>query len=242
MRVEGKLAVYALWISANSYFNYSKIDATKGLRPATAPAGLHNAGCTADCFAVIASLISSPRLFLAVCTGLLASALAGCARLPEAMPGLEQRHLQFTPNDFDAASMHTRHVLDSQANTCEAARRALLSQGYIVNSSSPELVEGTKHFQPDVESHLKMLIRVVCVPEDAQGQVSLAFVTGVQESYSLKKANTSASLGLSAIGSLSIPLMSSSDSMVKVGVETISEESFYDGFFGLLQQYLNERP
>ena len=91
MKVEGKLAVYALWISANSYFNYSKIDAAKGLRPATAPAGLHNAGCTADCFAVIASLISSPRLFLAVCTGLLASALAGCARLPEAMPGLEQR-------------------------------------------------------------------------------------------------------------------------------------------------------
>ena len=49
-------------------------------------------------------------------------------------------------------------------------------------------------------------------------------------------------MGMSAIGSLSIPLMSSSDSMVKVGVETISEESFYDGFFGLLQQYLNEKP
>ena len=78
--------------------------------------------------------------------------------------------------------------------------------------------------------------------EDAQGQLSLAFVTGVQESYGLKKANTSASLGLSAIGSLSIPLNSSSDSMVKVGVETISEESFYDGFFSLLQQYLNEKP
>jgi len=26
------------------------------------------------------------------------------------------------------------------------------------------------------------------------------------------------------------------------GVETISEESFYDGFFSLLQQYLNEKP
>jgi len=96
VRVEGKLAVYALWISANSYFNYSKIDATKGLRPATAPAGLHNAGCTADCFAVIASLISSPRLFLAVCTGLLASALAvavsnagGLGSLPCAMLTLD---------------------------------------------------------------------------------------------------------------------------------------------------------
>ena len=36
--------------------------------------------------------------------------------------------------------------------------------------------------------------------------------------------------------------MSSIDSMVKIGVETISEESFYDGFFSLLQQYLNEKP
>lgn len=146
------------------------------------------------------------------------------------------------PEAFGAAETYSRLIDASPAQACEAGRRALLSQGYIVSSSSPELVEGTKHFQPDVESHLKMLIRVVCVPEDAQGQVSLAFVTGVQESYSLKKANTSASLGLSAIGSLSIPLMSSSDSMVKVGVETIADDAFYDGFFSLLQQYLNEKP
>ena len=160
--------------------------------------------------------------------------LSGCAGTPKPA---STRH-----EAFGAAETYSRLIDATPAQTCEAGRRALLSQGYIVNSSSPELVEGTKHFQPDVESHLKMLIRVVCVPEDPQGQVSLAFVTGVQESYSLKKANTSASLGLSAIGSLSIPLMSSSDSMVKVGVETISEESFYDGFFSLLQQYLNEKP
>jgi len=160
--------------------------------------------------------------------------LSGCAGTPKPA---STRH-----EAFGAAETYSRLIDATPAQTCEAGRRALLSQGYIVNSSSPDLVEGTKHFQPDVESHLKMLIRVVCVPEDAQGQVSLAFVTGVQESYSLKKANTSASLGLSAIGSLSIPLMSSSDSMVKVGVETISEESFYDGFFSLLQQYLNEKP
>lgn len=160
--------------------------------------------------------------------------LSGCGSVPKPASA---RH-----EAFGAAETYSRLIDATPAQTCEAGRRALLSQGYIVNSSSPDLVEGTKHFQPDVESHLKMLIRVVCVPEDAQGQVSLAFVTGVQESYGLKKANTSASLGLSAIGSLSIPLMSSSDSMVKIGVETISEESFYDGFFSLLQQYLNEKP
>ena len=236
------MAVYALWISANSYFNYSKIDAAKGLRPATAPAGLHNAGCTADCFAVIASLISSPRLFLAVCTGLLASALAGCARLPEAMPGLEQRHLQFTPNDFDAASMHTRHVLDSQANTCEAARRALLSQGYLVNTASADTVAGRKYYQPHQDVHYEVQMRVVCAPEGQGDARTSAFASALQDRYVIKKVNNSASLGVGGLGSVSLPVSATDDTLVKVGSETIRDAQFYDRFFSLFQRYVRLAP
>lgn len=242
MRIEGKLAVYALWISANSYFNYSKIDAAKGLRPATAPAGLHNAGCTADCFAVIASLISSPRLFLAVCTGLLASALAGCARLPEAMPGLEQRHLQFTPNDFDAASMHTRHVLDSQANTCEAARRALLSQGYLVNAASADTVAGRKYYQPHQDVHYEVQMRVVCAPEGQGDARTSAFASALQDRYVIKKVNNSASLGVGGLGSVSLPVSATDDTLVKVGSETITDAQFYARFFQLFERYVRLAP
>ena len=242
MRVEGKLAVYALWISANSYFNYSKIDAAKGLRPATAPAGLHNAGCTADCFALIASLISSPRLFLAVCTGLLASALAGCARLPEAMPGLEQRHLQFTPNDFDAASMHTRHVLDSQANTCEAARRALLSQGYLVNTASADTVAGRKYYQPHQDVHYEVQMRVVCAPEGQGDARTSAFASALQDRYVIKKVNNSASLGVGGLGSVSLPVSATDDTLVKVGSETITDAQLYARFFQLFERYVRLAP
>ena len=52
------------------------------------------------------------------------------------------------------------------AQSCEAARRALLSQGYIVVNASTDLIDGKKSFQPGPEAHLEMMIRVVCVPEN----------------------------------------------------------------------------
>ena len=69
-----------------------------------------------------------------------------------------------------------------------AARRALLSQGYIINTKAAEMVEGKKNFQPEAEAHLQMLIRVVCVPEGSNGKVSLGFVTALQDRYTLKKS------------------------------------------------------
>lgn len=167
---------------------------------------------------------------ITLCSGLAVSALlAGCSGLSKPMAPQEQ---------FAAAETHSRLLDASPAQACEAGRRALLSQGYIVNTTSAELVEGKKHFQPEAESHMEMVIRVVCVPESGDGQVSIAFVTALQERYSLKKANSSASLGLSAIGSLSLPFMAGNDSMVKVGGETIEANQFYDSFFDLLKQYL----
>ena len=124
------------------------------------------------------------------------------------------------------------------AQTCEAARRALLSQGYIINTATKDLVDGRKSFQSEVESHLQMEIRVVCAPESSDGKVTLGFVTALQDRYALKKSNNSASLGVGAIGSLSLPFSSNNDSMVKVANETISSEPFYDRFFGLVTGYL----
>jgi hypothetical protein len=62
----------------------------------------------------------------------------------------------------------------------------------------------------------------------------------VQERYALKKASTSASVGL-PVGSFSIPLSSSDDSLVRVGSETIPAGSFYDRFFALVQRYVREQ-
>jgi Uncharacterized protein conserved in bacteria (DUF2242) len=167
-------------------------------------------------------------------TGLLA-VLTGCVTPVKVFPSQEQ---------FGSATTYSRLFDASAAQTCEAARRALLSQGYIINTASSDLVEGRKSFQPDAEAHLRMEIRVVCAPdgprapEGTDSKASLAFVTALQDQYALKKSNNSASVGVGAFGSLSLPFSSSSDSMVRVGSETIASEAFYDRFFELVRRYL----
>ena len=140
--------------------------------------------------------------------------------------------------EFGSTVTYSRLFDATAAQTCEASRRALLSQGYLISSSREDLVEGRKSFQPEPESHLQMEIRVVCAPESADGKVSLGFVTALQDVYALKKSNNSASVGVGALGSLSLPFSSSNDAMVKVGSKTISTDVFYDRFFDLVKRYL----
>ncbi|MES2686936.1 MAG: DUF2242 domain-containing protein [Pseudomonadota bacterium] len=171
-----------------------------------------------------------PRLVLSVLAGLgLALLLGACASPVKQFPLQEQ---------FGSTATYSRLFDTTAAQTCEAARRALLSQGYIINTAREDLVDGQKSFQPEPEAHLQMSIRVVCAPETIDKSVSLAFVTALQDSYTLKKSNNSASLGVGAIGSLSLPFSSSNDAMVKVGSETITTDAFYDRFFDLVRRYL----
>ena len=139
---------------------------------------------------------------------------------------------------FGSDETYSRLVGATPAQSCEAARRALLSQGYIVINASTDLIDGKKSFQPGPEAHLEMMIRVVCVPEKAEEPLSLVFVTAVQDSYTLKKSNSSASVGLGGIGSVSLPFSSGSEALVKVGSETIASDKFYDSFFELVRKYL----
>ena len=166
-----------------------------------------------------------------VLSGVLAAAclLTACASPVKSFPLQEK---------FGSTATYSRLFDARPEQTCEASRRALLSQGYIINTARADLVEGQKSFQPEAESHLQMVIRVVCAPESTDGKISLGFVTALQDSYQLKKSNNSASLGVGAIGSLSLPFSSSNDAMVKVGSVTISSDAFYDGFFELVSRYL----
>lgn len=156
--------------------------------------------------------------------------LAGCASTPAPQYGPQER--------FSSVATYSRLFDAAPAQTCEAARRALLSQGYLIQGASAEQVEGRKNFQPDAESHLEILIRVVCVPDAPQGVLSTGFVTAVQDRYTVKKVSNSASLGVGGIGSLSVPLTAGSEALVRVGSETIASEPFYDSFFDLVRSYL----
>ena len=64
------------------------------------------------------------------------------------------------------------------------------------------------------------------------------FANALQDRYALKKVNNSASLGVGVLGSVSMPIGSTDDSMVKVASETVSSPQFYDRFFTLVEAFL----
>jgi len=164
---------------------------------------------------------------------LLVLVLAGCA-------GTSKR-VVYDPEEFDSTTTHARGYAATEAQTCEAARRALLSQGYLITAANPDLVTGRKSFQPASEVHVEVEFRVVCARDQAaaKGQrKSIAFVTALQDRYGIKKTNNAASVGVGVIGSLSLPFSSSDDAMVKVASETLTDERFYDRFYALLDRYL----
>jgi len=54
----------------------------------------------------------------------------------------------------------------------------------------------------------------------------------------LKKSNTAASVGVGAVGSVSLPFSSSDDSLVRISSETITSEEFYEKLFKLVHRFL----
>ena len=144
----------------------------------------------------------------------------------------------YQPESFGAEAAHVRHYAVSPARACEAARRALLSQGYVVTGAAADQASGRKYFQPDPYHNVQLEFRTVCAPESADGHASMVFISGLKEQYLVRKAKESASLGVGAIGSLSLPIEGNLDSMVKVSSETVSDPDLYTRLFDLLEQYL----
>ncbi len=139
---------------------------------------------------------------------------------------------------FDDSGTFSRSFPVSDAGSCEAARRALLSQGYIITNSGANQVVGNKSFQQNSENHLQISFNVTCAPDVSDEQRSTMFANALQDRYTLKKSNTSASLGVGVLGSVSMPIGSSDDSMVKVASETVTAAQFYDRYFALVESYL----
>ncbi len=136
---------------------------------------------------------------------------------------------------FDSGDTFSRTVDGRPGDACEAARRTLLSQGYAIARSDAAQVEGSKNFQPREDDHEQLVLRISCAP---RGNQTLVFVSAVQDRYALKKSPTSASVGVGALGSVSLPFGSNDDSLVKVASSTVTDAEFYRRFFQRLQQYL----
>jgi hypothetical protein len=167
--------------------------------------------------------------FRTACWVLALLAAAGCS---------SKKPTVYEHENFDDAGTFSRNYPVSDAATCEAGRRALLSQGYIITSSDPKMISGHKSFQQTGETHMEISFSVVCAADGSADGKATMFANALQDRYALKKTNNSASLGVGVLGSVSMPIGSSDDSMVKVASETVSSSKFYDRFFALVENFL----
>ncbi|MGH8419162.1 MAG: DUF2242 domain-containing protein [Pseudomonas sp.] len=167
--------------------------------------------------------------FRTACWALALLAAAGCS---------SKKQTVYEHENFDDAGTFSRSYPVSDASTCEAGRRALLSQGYIITSSDPKSIAGHKSFQQTGETHMEISFNVVCAADGGTDGKTTMFANALQDRYALKKVNNSASLGVGVLGSVSMPIGSTDDSMVKVASETVASSKFYDRFFALVENFL----
>jgi hypothetical protein len=167
--------------------------------------------------------------FRTACWVITLLAAAGCSSKKQAI---------YEHENFDDAGTFSRNYPVSDAATCEAGRRALLSQGYIITSNDPKMISGHKSFQQTGETHMEISFNVVCASDGSSDTKATMFANALQDRYALKKVNNSASLGVGVLGSVSMPIGSTDDSMVKVASETVASSKFYDRFFALVENFL----
>jgi len=167
--------------------------------------------------------------FRTACWAFVLLAAAGCS---------SKKQTVYEHENFDDSGTFSRNYPVSDAATCEAGRRALLSQGYIITSSDPKMIAGHKSFQQTGETHMEISFNVVCAADGGADGKATMFANALQDRYALKKVNNSASLGVGVLGSVSMPIGSTDDSMVKVASETVASPKFYDRFFALVENFL----
>jgi uncharacterized protein DUF2242 len=138
----------------------------------------------------------------------------------------------YVDESFSSDSPFKLRVTDDVALSCESARRSLLGQGYLIELANSDEVKARKATRGE-NTFIEM--NIVCVPES---DGSTVFATGVLSTYDMKKNTSSASVGLSALGSISLPIGQSIDSLVKVSEETIDDKGFYKRFFSAVETQL----
>ena len=120
----------------------------------------------------------------------------------------------------------------SPEGACEVGKRALLSQGYQVDSSQPLNIRGEKYFRPTPEQATRLTITLVCLPSSLGAAV---YANALETNYELKSRGSSAGVSVSGLGSLSMPWAADKDTLVKVGEATITEPGFYQRLFELIK-------
>ncbi|MDO8207546.1 MAG: DUF2242 domain-containing protein [Gallionella sp.] len=137
--------------------------------------------------------------------------------------------------EFHTDSRHSRNFAATAEPACEAARRVLLRDGYIVEDRAEHNLIGAKEFQIEENRHAILRLYVTC-GQHASG--STLFVTATEEHFDVKTSRQSTSIGVPLVSPISISSKSEVDNQVKIRGETVTNKDFYERFYRAVQQEL----
>ena len=160
-----------------------------------------------------------------ICVAAAASALlAGCAHHPP-------------PQQFTAAAPFSRTFTGTGDAVCWSVKRALLSQGYMLDRPNDAgVLTGSRDEQPKPKLNVTMRLQTTCA--DNRNGTSIVFVTATREENELQKMKQTTSMG---VGPATLTMPSGSARVLgTVRRETIKDPDFYGQFFTLVQNFADQ--
>lgn len=150
--------------------------------------------------------------------------LAGCTHHPP-------------PKQFTAAAPYSRTFTGSGDSVCWSVKRALLSQGYMLDRPNDAgILTGSREEQPKPKLNVTMRLQTTCA--DNRNGTSIVFVTATREENELQKMKQTTSMG---VGPATLTMPSGSARVLgTVRRETIKDPEFYGQFFALVQNFANQ--
>ena len=164
------------------------------------------------------------------CTALVAviALLTGCA---------SGKHR--APERFSASAPFSKTISGSGDSVCWSVKRALLSQGYMLERATDSgVLTGTVDSQPKPKMNVTTRMQTTCA--DNRDGTSIVFATASQEESRLQKMKQTTSAG---IGPATLTMPSGSAKVLgTVRRETISDPEFYNSFFALVEKFIAQEP
>lgn len=141
----------------------------------------------------------------------------------------------YRQESFDPKAPYQYRIPISPNLACDAAKFALLSQGYAADVVTANQLKGNKSFQPDSDRHVIIDFAVHCA---STRMGTMLYANATESRYDLKKTTQSAGINIASVGGITVPWGSSSESLVKVAGHTIDDPQFYKRFYDLVDQHL----
>jgi hypothetical protein len=164
-------------------------------------------------------------VMVAIAAGLLAG--AGCA---------SHRH-DLARDSIKLDAPYSRTFSGSGDVVCWSVKRALLSQGYMLDRPNDSgVLTGTRDFQPQPKMNVTLRLQATCA--DNKDGTSIVFATAVREDSRLQKMKQSTSVGVGP-ATLTMP-SGSAEVLGVVRRETLQDPAFYGQFFTLVQNFVEQ--